>query len=161
MKQTFLIVALFISSFVQQVFAQLVPTLREDSTKSTLSPLLSSYFAIKDALVSSNPAVAATSAAAFVKAVDTVTVKEENRKTLLSDAGAISQTKDLKVQRVRFATLSVNMLALAKAVKLSTEPLYLQYCPMKQASWLSNSRQIRNPYYGNMMLTCGSVKETL
>lgn len=157
MKQFFLVIALSASLFVQNSIAQ-------DSTKTQSSPLLTSYYALKDALVSSNPTTAASFADAFVKAVnalDTVTVNAESRKALLSDADAISQTKDLKIQRVKFATLSANMIILAKAIKLSSQPVYQQYCPMKQASWLSDSKAIKNPYYGNMMLTCGSVKETL
>lgn len=157
MKQIFLTVALIATTFVQQSFAQ-------DSTKTQSSPLLISYYSLKDALVSSNPATAASSAEIFVKAlndIDTAKIKVESRNALLSDAVALSQTKDLKVQRVKFASLSANILNLAQTVKLSTEPVYQQYCPMKQASWLSNSKAIKNPYYGNMMLTCGSVKATL
>ena len=85
----------------------------------------------------------------------------KSRTALLSDAVVISQTKDLKLQREKFATLSTNLFALAKTVKLTTEPVYQQYCPMKKASWLSNNRAIKNPYYGSAMLTCGSVKTTL
>ncbi|RYF79677.1 MAG: DUF3347 domain-containing protein, partial [Chitinophagaceae bacterium] len=47
----------------------------------------------------------------------------------------------------------------AKALKPGNEPIYLQYCPMKNASWLSSAKQIRNPYYGSSMLTCGEVTE--
>lgn len=157
MKQFFLIIALSVTTFAQQTFGQ-------DTTRTQSSPLLTSYYALKDALISSNPTTAATTADVLVKAlndIDTVTVREETRKALLADANAISQSKDIKVQRVKFATLSNNMFALAKVVKLSSEPVYQQYCPMKQASWLSDSKAIRNPYYGSMMLTCGSVKETL
>lgn len=142
-------------AFVQISFAQ-------DSTKT--SPLLSSYFSLKDALVSSNANTAATNAGEFIKALnaaDKETVKDESRSLLLNDATAISQSTDLKVQREKFASLSANFFLLAKTVKLSSEPVYQQYCPMKKASWLSNSKAIKNPYYGNAMLTCGSVKETL
>ena len=83
------------------------------------------------------------------------------RTSLLKDARTIAQSKDLSTQREKFATLSTTMIALAKTVKLSTEPVYLQYCPMKKASWLSNTKAIKNPYYGNAMLTCGNVKEAL
>jgi len=156
MKKIFL-VALIATTFIQQSFAQ-------DSTKTQSSPLLASYYNLKDALVSSNPTTAAASAEAFLKAlndIDKETIKEEIRTALISDAGAISQATDLKIQREKFATLSGNMFALAKAVKLSAEPVYQQYCPMKKASWLSNNKAIKNPYYGNAMLTCGSVKETI
>ena len=157
MKKIFFTVALIATVFVQQSFAQ-------DSTKTQNSPLLTSYYALKDALVSSNPNVAASSAAEFVKATDALDnekVTPESRSALVNDATAISQSKDIKVQREKFATLSANVFALAKMVKLSTEPVYQQYCPMKKASWLSNNKAIKNPYYGSAMLTCGSVKETL
>jgi len=150
-----LLVALIATTFSQQNFAQ-------DSTKT--QPLLTSYYKLKDALVSSNPTTSAANAEEFVKAlneIDKETIKEESRNALLSDANAISHSKDLKVQREVFATLSTNMFALAKTVKLSDEPVYQQYCPMKKASWLSNYKAIKNPYYGSAMLTCGSVKEAL
>lgn len=152
-----LLIALIATTFTQQSFAQ-------DSTKTQSSPLLTSYYNLKDALVGSNSTTAAASADEFVKAlndIDKEIIKDESRHALLSDASAISQTKDLKVQREKFATLSANIFALAKTVKLSAEPVYQQYCPMKKASWLSNNKAIKNPYYGSAMLTCGSVKETL
>lgn len=37
----------------------------------------------------------------------------------------------------------------------------VQFCPMKNASWLSDSKEVCNPYYGDKMLTCGSVKEEI
>jgi DNA-binding transcriptional regulator WhiA len=86
---------------------------------------------------------------------------EGNRDALLKDAGAISETKDIKHQREHFANLSSNMIVLAKAVKLSSDPIYEAYCPMKKASWLSSEKVIKNPYYGSAMLTCGSVRDTL
>lgn len=156
MKRIYFIVALFATALVQPSFAQ-------DTTKTQPSPLLISYYNLQDALATSNANAAGASSEAFVKAlngIDKEIVKNESRPALLSDANAIFQSKDLKVQRERFASLSVTMLTLAKAVKLSTEPVYQQYCPMKKASWLSSSKLIRNPYYGSAMLTCGSVKET-
>ena len=120
MKKIFFIAVLFETAFVQHSFGQ-------DSTKTQSSPLLTSYLNLKDALVGSNAATASANADAFVKALnntDKETVKEESRSALLSDAVAISQTKDLKVQREKFATLSANMFVLAKTAKLSAEPLY-------------------------------------
>jgi Protein of unknown function (DUF3347) len=156
MKKIFLLATFTAVSFVQQSIAQ-------DSVNTQPSPLLTSYYAIKDALVGSNANAAAASAGEFVKAINSLDqnlLKEETRGSLLKDAVAISQTNDLILQRETFATLSVNMFSLAKRVKLSAEPVYQQYCPMKKASWLSNNKDIKNPYYGSAMLTCGSVKET-
>lgn len=132
--------------------------------KTAPSQLLSLYFEVKDALVNGNANAASDKAGDFIKAIseaDVNIVGEVNRAVLLKDIEAIAKTKDLKEQRVRFAPFSDNMIALAKTVRLSADPVYQQYCPMKKASWLSNQQAIKNPYYGSAMLTCGSVKATL
>ena len=149
--------AFIATALTQNSFAQ-------DSTKTQPAQLLNAYYQLKDNLVKSNATAAAASAGELVKAInnaDAATVNDDTRTSLLKDANAISQSSDIKVQRGKFATLSNNMFELAKTVKLSAEPVYQQYCPMKKASWLSNDKAIKNPYYGSAMLTCGSVKTTL
>ena len=157
MKKIFLSIVIIASAFLQQGFAQ-------ESKADQTSSLLTSYYNLKDALVKSNAATASVSASEFVKALSEIAgekLKVEDRNSLLADAEAISKSKDLKVQREKFATLSVNMFELAKTVKLSADPVYQQYCPMKKAYWLSNEAAIKNPYYGSQMLTCGKVTETI
>lgn len=125
--------------------------------------LLPSYFAVKDALVADNPALANTKAAEFAKLL-TVTdfkLKQNDRNALLKNATHISESKDIKQQREHFVALSNTIISLAKASKLSAKPIYLMYCPMKKSGWLSNEKGIKNPYYGKSMLTCGSVTQTL
>lgn len=134
-------------------------------TKSTApNQLLKSYYEVKNALVTGNSENAAANAEAFVKTANTVDYKvisEGNVNILLKDAGAISSTKDIKKQREAFVNLSKNMAEIAKVTKLSDEPIYKQYCPMKKAYWLSNEKTIKNPYYGSSMLSCGNVEETI
>ena len=160
MKKIFIIVALFATAFLQNSFAQ-ESTIK---TQTQLPQLLTSYYGIKNALVAGNAGKAAASAGEFVKAangIDYKIISEGNIHALLKDAGAISETTDLKKQREQFARLSTNMITLAKAVKLGSQPAYEIYCPMKKASWLSDSKIIKNPYYGNAMLSCGNVVETI
>lgn len=153
-----LFIVLTAIAFVQQTFAQ------DSKQESQLSQLLHSYYDIKDALVAGNAATAPLKAADFVKhlnQIDSKVIPQENSTALLKDATHISESKDIKHQREHFANFSVNMFALAKTVKLTSDPIYQAYCPMKKAYWLSSEKTIKNPYYGNAMLTCGSVKETL
>ena len=157
MKKVIVMVSLFGTAWVQPTFAQ-------DTSTTQPSELLNSYYNIKDALVSGDADKAAVSAEQFVKninSISTETVHESNREALLKDAGKISATKDLNKQREYFSAFSASMYALAKTVKLSSEPVYYQYCPMKKATWLSNNKIIKNPYLGNAMLTCGKTTETL
>ncbi len=158
MKKIFIIVAICATALGQQSFAQ------DASTQSPFSPLLHSYYDIKNALVAGNFNTASMQASEFVKAakgIDNKDFSADTRDALVKDAEAIAATKDVKHQREHFAGFSANMAALAKTVKLSAEPIYEAYCPMKKSYWLSSEKAIKNPYYGNAMLTCGSVKETL
>ena len=45
------------------------------------------------------------------------------------------------------------------------KPVYKVFCPMyndkKGAFWLSDSREIKNPYYGKKMASCGEVQEEI
>jgi len=134
------------------------------NTQQQFSQLLSTYLNIKNALVTGDVNSAASNADQFLRTANTIDFKvisEGNLHILSKDAGNISATEDLQKQREHFATLSTNMASVSKAFKLTDKSIYLQYCPMKKALWLSLEKQIRNPYYGSSMLTCGEVTETL
>ena len=135
------------------------------------SDILTTYYGVKDALAADDANAASAKAGDLLKAIDNVDMSkltEKDHKTFMGlkdklafDARHISEKKEIAHQREHFANLSTNMMSLAKAVKLSQETIYQEYCPMKKASWLSNDPAIRNPYYGNTMLTCGKVQTTL
>ncbi len=157
MKYLLFAFAIISTGLLQNTFAQ-------DSLKSEISPILSSYYKIKDALVKSNINAAAVNSAEFLKAIndtEKTLIPLAFKNSLVNDAVIISQSNDIKVQREKFATLSASLFALAKTIKLSAEPIYQLNCPMKKAIWLSDNKAVKNPYYGSAMLTCGSVKEIL
>lgn len=157
MKKIFLAIA-FIATVFTQGFSE------DAAHASQPSQLLTQYYQIKDALVAGNSNLAATNAEAFLKianSIDYKVISEENINTLVKDATIISETKDIKKQRAQFAILSDNMVTLAKAMKLSEQPVYEVHCPMKKANWLSSSKTIKNPYFGNAMLTCGKIVVTI
>jgi len=136
----------------------------DTNTHNNLSQLLLSYYAIKDALIAGNASSASTGADQFIKAANTIDYKvisEGNINALLKDVNKIASGKDINQQRETFVNFSNNMFIVAKAVKLSAEPVYQQYCPMKKAYWLSNETVIKNPYYGKQMLSCGNVSATI
>lgn len=153
-----------ITIFAMLAIACMQNSFAQKSIKTNPSHLLYSYYAIKNALVAGNADTASAKAGEFISmlnGVDQEIIDKDTRQALLNDAGNISGSTDLKLQRAQFATFSTRMFALAKTVKLNTDAIYYQYCPMKKAYWLSNESDIKNPYYGNMMLTCGKVSETL
>jgi hypothetical protein len=160
MKKIFLMVAILATTLVQTVFAQNDYANNENQTSAIL-PL---YYNIKDALVAGNANLASSKASEMVIVLNTPEVKKVTGNSgdeLLKQVGKIAGSKDLKNQRENFTNLSTIMVVLAKNSKLSTEPVYQMYCPMKKANWLSNSSSVKNPYFGSSMLTCGKVVETI
>lgn len=137
----------------------------QDSTKQSQAPqLLSLYYNIKDALVAGNTNEASASAQAFVQAAnsnDNKSFPANNLSDLVKEASGIADTKDLRHQREHLAGLSSAMATVIKSVKLTDQPVYQVYCPMKKTYWLSSDKTIKNPYFGSAMLTCGKVTATL
>ncbi len=153
------------------VSALLISTVVFAQQNSKLSPLLDSYLNIKNALTTDDAIKAGSIAADYVKAINSIDVKtlsateqkaiQPLKDKLLSDASLIASSKEINKQRDAFVGLSGNMISLAKAAKLSTADVFVEYCPMKNASWLSTEKAIKNPYFGSEMLDCGNVKETI
>lgn len=135
------------------------------ASAQTTAPALTAYYGVKDALVATDGAKAKTSATVLATAlgkVDDTKLSATDKKALVSaktSATAISKTGDVDLQREQFEALSTNMIALTKATKPAKA--YVQFCPMVNASWLSDKKEVRNPYYGDKMLKCGSVKEEI
>jgi len=119
------------------------------------------YVHLKDALVTSKSDEAKKAASELQKSLASLS----NAKKATESASKIATTSDLDDQRKEFSSLSNEMTILVKASKLSMGAVYLEYCPMANnnegAYWLSNEKQIKNPYFGDAMLKCGSVKETI
>tara|TARA_R110000796_G_scaffold252557_1_gene387805 strand:- start:209858 stop:210310 length:453 start_codon:yes stop_codon:yes gene_type:complete len=118
--------------------------------------LVENYLALKDALVATDGAKAQKAANNFLKV--------NNNDALTADLKAIAGSTDVATQRIAFEGLSENMYSIVKAGGSETV-LYKQYCPMafnnKGAYWLAAEEQVNNPYFGDRMLHCGSVQETI
>jgi Protein of unknown function (DUF3347) len=135
------------------------------------SPILKAYYEVKEALVNADAGNASIKAAEFAKtlnSMDMITIPADRQDAvlamqikLIADVGRILAAKDIDKQRENFANLSLSLYSLAKLARLSNQPVYEAYCPMKKMYWLSSEKSIRNPYYGRMMLTCGNITETI
>ncbi len=125
---------------------------------------VNAYLELKDALFKGDQQLAAQKAEAlsawFGKNDNTADWKKPASK-IKDAASRIAADKDLAAQRKDFASLSAEFIAGWKALPQHSTTAYVQYCPMKKASWLSAEKDIRNPYYGSQMANCGSVTETI
>jgi hypothetical protein len=153
---------------------------KEKVTKSStlelnqLKGIFDNYFELKDALVKSDGALASIKAKELSVSIGKIEMKELSdsehsvwmkvMKELAVDTENIEKTKEIKTQRSHFDTLSENMYLLLKASKQDSA-VYYQHCPManagKGASWLSQEKAIKNPYYGSSMLSCGKTVEII
>lgn len=88
-----------------------------------------------------------------------------NLKVMNAALDQISSTEDIKDQRTAYASFNKALYKSIKAFGTTTETIYYQHCPMaldsQGAFWLSNNKEIRNPFFGGSMLSCGSTSETI
>ena len=86
-------------------------------------------------------------------------------KPIASSAAKITAATNIEAERAAYETLSNNLIALIKKDGLLSGELYVAHCSMafndKGASWISGSKEISNPYFGQKMLGCGDVRETI
>ena len=143
--------------------------------KEQLQKAYDGYIGLKDALVKTDANAAKTSAENLQKELTLVDMKlltnEEAHKqwmqlipALKSSNIEIAKTIDVDTQRKYFKVLSEHFIVAVQSFGIN-EVTYKQYCPMadsdKGAYWLSKEKQVLNPYFGDMMLKCGEVKETI
>ncbi len=128
--------------------------------ESKTQALLDAYFALKDALVSTNSEEAQSSAGIML-----ASLKESDEAEIWTEVEVISNSTDVEEQRTQFKLVSEKVYNYVKESKSGEIQIYKQFCPMAfdntGAFWLSNSKEILNPYFGDKMLHCGSVQEKL
>ncbi len=119
------------------------------------------YLKLKDVLVSSDSSGAQSAGKELAAAL----AKIDGCENTAALASKISTAGDLKTQRMHFTALSSDIVALMKHTDVNSGELYVQFCPMANEGeggyWLAAEKEVRNPYYGDEMLNCGEVKETI
>ncbi len=141
----------------------------------SVTPIIESYLTLKNELVADNSAKAAKSGKMLFEALakyDYSTQSDSQKKELdeiienaKEQAEHISENKgNIDHQREHFEVLGTDIKDLI-AFEGADRTLYQIYCPMydnnKGAIWLSASSEIKNPFFGSKMLSCGSVQHTI
>lgn len=141
----------------------------------TTQGIITGYINLKNALANDNGKEAADAAndiKASLETLETGSFTPDQKKTyddvkedLKEHAEHIaSNSNNISHQREHFDMMSQDMIDLVKSTG-STQTLYKDFCPMynnnKGASWLSETKEIKNPYLGKKMHTCGEVKEEI
>ena len=146
-----------------------------ERAKAAVKQLFDFYFPMKDALVKDDLATAKKQAADLKKAFEKTSMGlftgpahdhwMNHSGAAISELNKIVVAKNVETARKHFKPLSAQMVALAKAFGPFGETVYVQHCPMADgntgADWLSLDEKILNPYFGDKMLKCGKVTETI
>jgi uncharacterized protein YgfB (UPF0149 family) len=147
----------------------------ETTDTATINNVVAGYLKLKDALAGDNGKAAASGATemseAFAKFNEAGLTPEQKKvyadvkDDITEHAEHIAKNgSDIEHQREHFDLLSQDIIDFVKSTG-TTHARYKDYCPMynsnKGASWLSKTKDIRNPYLGKKMSTCGEVKEEI
>ncbi len=143
--------------------------------RKQLTKVYEAYLPMKNAYVRTNPhevANNATQVLAVLKGVDMSLPEGETHTIWMNQLGNMKKSlekmagnPDIETQREAFASFNISFYKSLKQFGLVDVITYYQYCPMaigqKGAYWFSETKEIRNPYFGDAMLQCGETSETL
>lgn len=152
-----------------------VPVNSKVKATVTIKEIVTDYLQLKNAFTKDNTndaATAATSLQNAFKTFDKTALTADQKKTfedVADDAGEHAEhiganSGNIKHQREHFEMLSKDIYDLVKAFGAG-QVLYKDFCPMynnnKGAFWISETKEISNPYLGKEMPKCGIVKEEI
>ncbi len=125
-----------------------------------MAEVYKAYNALKTALVNTDASQAKEKASHLLTTYSNLGVEED----VFKAAQVIAESDDVEAQRTSFSDVSAHVEQLLEGA-LSSGAIYKQYCPMAFNNtggyWLSNTKEIRNPYFGDVMLKCGRIDATL
>ena len=143
--------------------------------KKQLSSFYNAYLLMKDAFVLSDSDKVSKEAAQVIKVL-----KEVDMSLLRGEAHmiwmgylneldpalkSIAENSDLEKQRIEFSKFNLVFYKSIQSFGLEEQTTYYQYCPMANdyegAYWFSDTDEILNPYFGDVMLHCGETKEII
>lgn len=152
----------------------------------SVGAVVTEYLSLKEAYVNADTAKIKAQEKKLIAAIDSIKIDELKKDTtgifqsaqlligdIISNANAILKETDITEMRQDFRMVSENLFPLLKTIHYEGVKLYWQNCPMafgegKDASWLSNTEEIINPYLGKnhpeykgTMLHCGEIKDTI
>ncbi|WP_250254056.1 DUF3347 domain-containing protein [Chryseobacterium sp. Marseille-Q3244] len=141
-----------------------------------IQQVIKGYLPLKNALAqddSQKASDAAKSLFSILKKIDIskITIKNNSElRDILESASENAEhigenSDDIGHQREHLLSLSNDITDLIEEVGTGGIKLYQDFCPMynngKGGTWISETKEIVNPYEGTKMLNCGSVKKVL
>ncbi|UEG48927.1 DUF3347 domain-containing protein [Ferruginibacter lapsinanis] len=157
-----------------------------DGFNKSVDTMLTAYFEMHDAFVNGDTAKAKAACKNLIALADNVKLDElktdtatvfeagsMQMKDIVANAQSLLQQKDITEMRQDFRMVGENIYPLLKTIHYEGKTLYWQNCPMafgedKGANWISNTKEIVNPYLGknhpefkSSMLHCGEIEDSI
>jgi len=139
-----------------------------------LNLILDNYLKLKDVLVNTNLDQALTQNLSLVESINKIDILPagnpgdyvKSRVTIMKNEAQLMAAADNILDfRRSFKILSSSFIPLVNNSEISSEKVYIDYCPMfdgdKGGYWLSLDSIIINPYFGDEMLRCGEIEEII
>jgi hypothetical protein len=140
---------------------RVVPEFNGTIDSVSLKKMMVNYFTIKNALIDGNREAA--SKTGFGALEQMPKSEDDILKRISANFKLIGESSELAQQRAYFYPLSELVYAVSIKQKPDTATLFKQFCPMAfddtGAWWISDEREVVNPYFGEEMLNCGMVQE--
>jgi len=140
--------------------------------KTQLGNVVNAYLKMKDGFVATDEKTATKEAKKVLSALNNVDMSllhgdahqewMELLKPIKDNIEGIINMKGIEMKRNHFSIVSNKMTEAIEQFGIQTDnTVYLEYCPMafddKGAYWISDNKEIRNPYFGDVMMRCGEV----
>lgn len=143
--------------------------------KKQLTNVYKTHLGLQEAFLATDAKKAreeASNVKAALDKVDMSLVKGEMHNHWMTSLKALNETldkiqgtNDIEKQRLAYADFSDALYGAIEMFGTTGETIYYQYCPMardnKGAYWLSAVEEIKNPYFGNAMLSCGENRAVI
>ncbi len=143
-------------------------SLRE-ADRAALSSVVEAYLDVAEALAADDAATARQAAERLhqaIMAVGNLEGWDAIAEPLMAHARHVAHAPTLAGMREGFESVSSAIQALLARYGNPTDtPVRLTFCPMafdgRGARWLQRAEEVHNAYFGEAMLSCGSIEETV
>lgn len=142
-----------------------------------ITSTLNTYDSLRLALVKADTGAARLQAGHLAQQLSAIPFQEMQVDTTLrglaeglatniaEQAKQVYASADIDGQRKAFQPLSDLLFDLLRTIQYNGSTVYQQHCPMAfdntGANWLSYSKEIVNPYFGEKMLHCGAIQDSI
>jgi len=143
--------------------------------KNQLKDFVKQYLILKDAFVNTDAQLAKKAIPDMLNQLKKVDMSllqgdahiywMDQLKVIKAHSKKINDIDDVEAQRQQFFYVTNAIINSIKAFGVSDDTFYVQHCPMafdnEGADWISDITGIQNPYFGDKMMKCGVVKDTI